>query len=418
MKQVGVWVALGATAVCLTGCGGEGFPWKPAIPEWGRASFLIQWPERGRLIPRAANSVKVAIQQGEQVVASQVVDRPAQGQESRVDFPELPVGDLLAVATAYPEAGAQGVPQAQGSAPLKIQQGQNTTITINMVSTITRIEVTPTNPSVAIGQSIQLAATAQNAAGDVVLISESKLRWDSSDNTVATVDANGKMTGVAAGTAHITVTETESGKSAEVTVTVTNGGGGTLLYDASLGTLPSEQGWTRGYTFDPPTPTVADGILRQDAIGYHTQYWKRECSEIDFNEGVDVSLLLKIEQSDYWRTVHGHRAGYAVIVVDRLSRYFYLYFASDRVFLENYDEYVTGDNPEYMINTADGQFHTWTLSVSNGVARVLLDGQPLQSLNAGEATGVYPPNYVFFGDVTTAPGSITQLKWVRVSFSR
>lgn len=45
--------------------------------------------------------------------------------------------------------------------------------------------------------------------------------WGSSDDTVATVDVNGKVTGVAVGTATITVTTNDGGKTATCTVTVT-----------------------------------------------------------------------------------------------------------------------------------------------------------------------------------------------------
>lgn len=47
--------------------------------------------------------------------------------------------------------------------------------------------------------------------------------WSSSDNTVATVDENGKVTAVAAGTATITVTTVDQNKTATCTVTVTHG---------------------------------------------------------------------------------------------------------------------------------------------------------------------------------------------------
>ena len=64
------------------------------------------------------------------------------------------------------------------------------------------------------GNSASLSATVTPEGADPTVT------WESNNPAVATVDANGKVTGVKAGTA--TVTATAGGKAASVTVTVTN----------------------------------------------------------------------------------------------------------------------------------------------------------------------------------------------------
>ena len=81
---------------------------------------------------------------------------------------------------------------------------------------VTGISLDPTSASVVVGGTVNLTATVTPANADDKTVS-----WTSSNNSVATVDANGVVTGVATGTA--TITATAGGKSATATVTVANG---------------------------------------------------------------------------------------------------------------------------------------------------------------------------------------------------
>jgi Bacterial surface proteins containing Ig-like domains len=91
--------------------------------------------------------------------------------------------------------------------------------------------VTVTNPAVPV-QSVSLDKTTldlnvgENATLVATVLPENAddktVTWTSSNTAVATVDATGKVTAVAAGEAVITVTTTDGGKTATCTVTVTN----------------------------------------------------------------------------------------------------------------------------------------------------------------------------------------------------
>ena len=91
--------------------------------------------------------------------------------------------------------------------------------------------VTVTNPAVPV-QSVSLDKTTldlnvgENATLVATVLPENaddkSVTWSSSNTAVATVDATGKVTAVAAGEAVITVTTTDGGKTATCAVTVTN----------------------------------------------------------------------------------------------------------------------------------------------------------------------------------------------------
>ena len=224
-------VRLGLLAVLLTGvvagCGG-GSGGAPAGT--GRATITVTWPDRSRLIPVASNSIKVTFSKGATVVASQVLQRPTQGNQTTATFDALPPGDLTVTAAAYPTTDGTGVAQAKASLPVTIVANQVTPVDITMASTIDHLEVTPSPASIQVGQTVELNVAAKDAANSVVLISPSKTTYQSNATNIATVSSTGIVTGLSAGSAQITVTEQESGKSAAVSVTVTDNSNGPPNY--------------------------------------------------------------------------------------------------------------------------------------------------------------------------------------------
>ncbi len=82
---------------------------------------------------------------------------------------------------------------------------------------VASVTVSPPDVSVEAGHSVDLTATARDAAGNV--LPNRPVAWSSASSTVAKVSATGSLLGVAEGST--TVTATIEGKSAQVTVTVT-----------------------------------------------------------------------------------------------------------------------------------------------------------------------------------------------------
>ena len=120
--------------------------------------------------------------------------------------------------------------------------------TVPSVVHVTGVSLDKSTDTVAVGSTTTLTETVtpSNAADKTV-------SWSTSDSSVATV-SGGVVTGVAAGTAVITVETTDGGYTDTCTVTVTGGGGGTwtTLYEGTTGVYsqpdPNQYIWVSGYT--------------------------------------------------------------------------------------------------------------------------------------------------------------------------
>ena len=84
--------------------------------------------------------------------------------------------------------------------------------------TVTGVSVSPETATIEAGKTVQLTAVV--APSDAT---NKSVSWSSSNTAVATVDANGKVRGVAEGTANITVTTADGGNQASATITVIPG---------------------------------------------------------------------------------------------------------------------------------------------------------------------------------------------------
>lgn len=91
------------------------------------------------------------------------------------------------------------------------------------VVSLTSVSVTPQTPSIAVGSTGQLVATAHYSDGTSTVVT-STASWSSSDTTKVTVSTAGVVTAVAAGSA--TVSATFQSVTGSTSVTATGGGGG------------------------------------------------------------------------------------------------------------------------------------------------------------------------------------------------
>jgi probable HAF family extracellular repeat protein len=221
-RQFLLWlggVAALAVALLLPSCDGSG----SHSPGSGRATCTVQWLDRSRLIPLAANSVKVVLSRGETVIAERVLARPPDGSASSATFENLPLGELMATATAHPNTDGSGVAQARASVAMAIAANANTPVRLSMESTIDRVQVTPPEATVSQFVEAELAASALDASGALVLTAGVNWRWEVLDASVVLVEARGDQAlavGLDPGSTAMRVTETESGKSLVATLRV------------------------------------------------------------------------------------------------------------------------------------------------------------------------------------------------------
>jgi hypothetical protein len=143
---------------------------------------------------------------------------PPKGGESSAAFENLPLGTLVATATAHPNADENGVAQARVSTALTIAAGENTPVCLSPNSTIAEGCMTPPSPvSVhAISRrTAEVVASALDTEGNIILREARNWRWAVVDPSVVTVALNGERTvlsGESVGTTQVWVAETESGK--------------------------------------------------------------------------------------------------------------------------------------------------------------------------------------------------------------
>ena len=95
---------------------------------------------------------------------------------------------------------------------------------------VASVTVTPATASLTVGQTVQLTATPKDANGNP--LTGRAITWQSSDNTIASVNSSGLVTGVGAG-GPVTITATSEGQSGTATVNVT------LAPVASVSVTPS-----------------------------------------------------------------------------------------------------------------------------------------------------------------------------------
>ena len=122
-----------------------------------------------------------------------------------------------AVATVSPTGVVTG--KSLGSAQVAASAGgQSAVVAVSVVPvSVASVSVLPAVSTLVVGGTVTLQAVAYDANGSA--LSGRSTVWASSDSRIATVDASGKVVGVAAGTA--TISATSGGKTGSATVTVT-----------------------------------------------------------------------------------------------------------------------------------------------------------------------------------------------------
>jgi uncharacterized protein YjdB len=136
--------------------------------------------------------------------------------------------------------------RAPGTTALTISAGGKSLSTVVTVPapppSVASIILTPANPTLAIGASLQMLAAVRDDSG--ANLSGVALTWSTSNATVAAVSAGGTVTGLAAGTA---------------TITVSGGGKST----STLVTVPAPAAVLSSITLTPANPTIAVGATQQ-----------------------------------------------------------------------------------------------------------------------------------------------------------
>ena len=202
--MIRTWAALAGVALA-TACGGGDSPTPtapPTAPDPPRATSVAVNPATAELdVGETVQLAAVVRDQNSNVMAgASVTWMSGAGTVATVNTTGLVTGIAEGTATITASAGS-----AQGTA-------QITVVTAPVVS----VEVSPSAETIAVGATLQLTAEAFDANGQAVAGAE--FSWESSDASVATVDATGLVTGIAEGTATITASAGDARGTATVTV--------------------------------------------------------------------------------------------------------------------------------------------------------------------------------------------------------
>jgi probable HAF family extracellular repeat protein len=245
----------------MVGCGGGGGGLKgsPATDyvvtvNWSAAGGSAARPK----VATTANSVKIELF-GSSVtpVTSRVVNAPSIGTTSTVSITGIPVGTYTVITTAYAYLNGTGTALARGAAVVNVQAPAITNSTFALSGHPAAVAEASSVPSLVVGGVSQLAAIARDAAGQNILLPPTDLAW-TSDTGGVTVDGQGVATAHAPGTAHITVVEGETGRSATGTLSVSLPSGhpyalvdlGTILYSGTAASGINASNVVCGTAFD------------------------------------------------------------------------------------------------------------------------------------------------------------------------
>ena len=155
---------------------------------------------------------------------------------------------------------------------------------------VTGVTVSPTHESVNVGLTTDLAATVAPSNA-----SNQSVTWSSGNTAVATVSAAGLVTGVAVGTAIITVTTADQGKTALDTVTVNPASGFTVHFfpPSNYGTGINIYWWDA-----QPSGILADGtwpgvpMTNQGNGWYSYTFSNIDSTNLIFNDGTNQTANL------------------------------------------------------------------------------------------------------------------------------
>jgi len=182
-------LAVIGTLFTAIGCGGS----SNNVAAGTNARITIVWPERSRLIPLAANSVRITLSNADNNYTQLVSrDTASNSNTSKIQFNNVVVGDYTVTATAFPGSDGSGIAQATGSTNISILQGQTTDFTVTMDSTVTQLDVSGST-TLTVNVPSSLTVSPKNSAGDLVLVDPSQLRWTAGTNV--TVQGGSTATG-------------------------------------------------------------------------------------------------------------------------------------------------------------------------------------------------------------------------------
>ncbi len=303
MKQFALIGAVISVIALIAGCSGGGRVLS------GRASIAIEWPEPSRLIPKAANFVRVrAFTSTDTPIGSQppAVSRPVPPASSTttINIDNLPVGENITFrAEAFaqnPDAVGGQIPQASGQQTLLIRNDAPNTFDISMASTVSQVTFERNGAPIAgtldliAGEDANITAQARTPApgNALVLVDPNNWSWTSGNANLkvnSTSTATGPtvvVRGQATVTAALNIMETESNIPGSLNVQVVQ-----PLYPGAVNGNIAGDATGFGDVGSGPMDTRAPGdrvfalITRMDPLGKFSR------REVDIHDSETMAIV-------------------------------------------------------------------------------------------------------------------------------
>lgn len=200
---------------------------------------------------------------------------------------------------------------APGSATITAtSEGKSDQATITVIAPVSSVVVSPDSISVIIGKTSALTATVKDANDNA--LSGRVVTWKSDNTSIATVDANGVVTAVSAGTTTVTATSEGKSGSAKVVVTLAPVARVTVVDPVNPATPPSV---VQGQTLQlAALLTDADGNTLLDRL----VTWVSADSSIASVDGNGLVTGLKVGQTKIIATSEGVSGSADVTVTSAL----------------------------------------------------------------------------------------------------
>lgn len=195
-----------------------------ATPGTALAVITIKWPEQVNPEAPKVESVRLEARAGDKLLAITAVDRPVGTGVTSTVMNNLSAGDLVFSAVACSQPNGHDDFDLTAEILVKAQNRSNIYLSFTTSGVVSKIDVSPLQSRNFVGSTLKLYTTPRNADGDIVLTKDGEFLWNTSNQTVATVDESGLVMGLTGGSARITSTEVATGKSGGMDLSILSAG--------------------------------------------------------------------------------------------------------------------------------------------------------------------------------------------------
>ncbi len=184
-----------------------------------------------------------------------------------------------------------------------------------------------------------------------------------------------------------------------------------ITYDASLGTLPSEQCFSPNHGQNVILEVVG-GVLHQSTLGpasgnvtdHYFDAWERPGYPESFAAGFTMEMVVRSVTAHASTTTSVLRTGLSMLAHDSTGRFMTVWFNEGSVTLVNDNLAPTRGLSATTPFPNDGLFHTYRARTDVAGMHLDIDGVNLLNLPLG-ITGEVAPGIVTFGDTTEFTGA-------------